>query len=132
MKNIITSLLIFLFSSCYISSPKAKYSMKYASFISVDSTKLSFGKIPCKKEKCSKSILCTNKSNKAIYISSIRAGCSCISYIYPKGIMKPEETFSISIVYHTDTQKGFFYKRILVILNDGEFFYLLPITGTIQ
>ena len=105
--------------------------MTYASFIKIDSTKLSFGNIHYKEKEFLLNIPCTNNSKKNIYISSIRTGCNCISYYYPKNIIKSKDNFNISISYHPSTIKGFFSKRILVILNDGEYFFLIPITGKI-
>lgn len=123
---------LFLFScSSQNENKNIEKEMNYAYFVHVDSLDYNLGVVREDSGFANIEFCLKNQGDKNLYISAIPVACNCLSVNFERKIIYPENDFYIKIQFNPKKRKGYFYRKILIIFNDGMYYMILSLHGTI-
>lgn len=110
---------------------KEVFRQTYATFVEIDKINYNFDKVKGTKKCIRHQFVLKNKSTRPLYISDVISGCGCLSVKFSKRIFTLNDTASVSIEYMPGNRTGYYTQSVMVLLNDGRYYLLVSINGTI-
>lgn len=126
---------LFLASLSFSCSNKVKFNndkMLFANFVEVESSSCDFGRISSNEHDKARLIKLLNTSKDTLIISSIPIACSCLSAKYSNRIILPNDSFSVELMFHPMNKQGYFKRAIMLVLNNGKYYYIFNIKGVVE
>lgn len=126
---------LFLASLCFSCNNNDKFregKMLFANFVKVEMSSCNLGRINSNELDHSYLIKLLNTSKDTLFISSIPIACSCLSAKYSNGIILPMDSFCVELKFHPINEKGYFNRAIMLVLNNGKYYYVFNIKGVVE
>lgn len=77
------------------------------------------------------SVRFVNKGNEPVYVNNVRSSCGCTNVEYPKGMIAPGDTASISFVYNPKGRPGAFEKTVKAYIGADNDLHVIRLSGTV-
>ncbi len=87
--------------------------------VSFDRTEADFGTVSADKGTVHLDFTMTNGSSDAVAILSARASCGCTEPTYTRRPLRPDESTTIGVDFHTAGQRGEIYKEVTLRLKSA-------------
>lgn len=77
------------------------------------------------------SVRFVNKGGEPVFVNNVRSSCGCTNVEYPKGMIAPGDTASISFVYNPKGRPGAFEKTVKAYMGAENDLYVIRLSGTV-